>query len=99
MHFTKFFFQIFPQKVQEYERRNEDHDEIQRKIQFFDGIRPRSIEEHDQIYWLGDLNYRLDIGDIDIKACVDYDKLCYHDQLYKERLKKRVFTGYQEGEI
>ncbi len=93
-------FNIIDYAVQEFERRNEDHDEILRKIQFTEGIRMRSIEEHDQIYWLGDLNYRLDVGDADIKTGVDYKRLGIHDQLYKERVvKKRVFNGYQEGII
>ena len=37
----------------EVERRNEDHDEILRRMQFSDGFKSRSIEEHHQIYWFG----------------------------------------------
>lgn len=32
--------------VQEFERRNEDHDEILRRMQFHDGFHTLSIEEH-----------------------------------------------------
>lgn len=40
--------------VQEFERRNEDHDEILRRMQFNEGFRTRSILEHDQIFWIGE---------------------------------------------
>lgn len=35
--------------VQEYERRNEDHDEILRRMQFNDGFRTRNILEHGEL--------------------------------------------------
>jgi inositol polyphosphate 5-phosphatase INPP5B/F len=45
--------------VGEVERRKEDHDEIMRRMTFNDGSllnRSRTILEHHQIFWIGDLN-------------------------------------------
>ncbi|KAL7033635.1 hypothetical protein ACKWTF_007654 [Chironomus riparius] len=86
--------------VQEFERRNEDHDEILRRMQFNDGFKSRNILEHDQIFWIGDLNYRITIADDDqIKMFCSYDKWFYFDQLHIEKQKKRVFRDFQEGKI
>lgn len=87
--------------VQEYERRNEDHDEILRRMQFNDGFRSRNILEHDQIFWFGDLNYRISniISDDQVKTFCSYDKLFTFDQLYIEKQKKRVFRDFTEGKI
>lgn len=86
--------------VQEYERRNEDHDEILRRMQFNDGFRTRTILEHHQIYWLGDFNYRITSADEEqIKTFCEYEKLFYLDQLYVERQKKRIFKDFSEGKI
>lgn len=86
--------------VHEVERRKEDHDEIIRRIQFVEGIKSRSIEEHDQIYWFGDLNYRIsELPEESVKTFPIYERMKYHEQLYNEREKKRVFVNYNEGEI
>lgn len=92
-------FHNFPLSVQEFERRNEDHDEILKRLQFSEGIRTRSIDEHDQIYWIGDLNYRLQLSEKQVKTVLEYEKLQFYDQLHIERKKKRVFEGYSEGKI
>lgn len=87
--------------VQEFERRNEDHDEILRRMAFNDGFRNRTILEHHQVFWIGDLNYRLTKTDDEVirKNCV-YENIFYLDQLYVQRvLEKRVFRDFQEGEI
>ena len=87
--------------VQEFERRNEDHDEILRRMTFNDGFRSRTILEHHQVFWIGDLNYRLTKTDDEgIRTFCDYEKIFYLDQLYVQRVQdKRVFQGFQEGKI
>lgn len=87
--------------VQEFERRNEDHDEILRRMSFNDGFRERTIQEHHQIFWLGDLNYRLTKTDDEgIRTFCDYEKIFYLDQLYVQRVQdKRVFRDFHEGKI
>lgn len=56
-----------------------------------------------QVYWLGDLNYR--ITDLDpkiVKDMVDkanYKPVLEYDQLRQQHRIQAVFAGYQEGEI
>lgn len=87
--------------VQEFERRNEDHDEILRRMSFNDGFRTRTILEHHQVFWIGDLNYRLTKTDDEgIRTFCDYEKIFYLDQLYVQRVQeKRVFREFEEGKI
>ncbi|XP_055534757.1 inositol polyphosphate 5-phosphatase OCRL [Wyeomyia smithii] len=88
--------------TQEVDRRNEDHDEIIKRMSFEKTFRGRSIDEHHHIFWIGDLNYRLN-GEItqefvNEKDC-DYNQLYPYDQLYLEKLRKRIFREYKEGKI
>lgn len=82
----------------EVERRNEDYHEIIRRMQFTEGIRRRSIYEHDHVFWLGDLNYRVD-GEHTRTSTFNYKDLKYNDQLYKAKLENRVFDGFEEAPI
>ncbi|XP_062559998.1 inositol polyphosphate 5-phosphatase OCRL [Armigeres subalbatus] len=88
--------------TQEVERRNEDHDEIIRRMSFQKTFRGRSIDEHHHIFWIGDLNYRLNGNvsqeEVNLKDR-DYNQLYPHDQLYIEKLRKRIFQDYNEGKI
>uniref|UniRef100_A0A1L8DVX8 Putative inositol-145-triphosphate 5-phosphatase synaptojanin inp51/inp52/inp53 family n=1 Tax=Nyssomyia neivai TaxID=330878 RepID=A0A1L8DVX8_9DIPT len=97
--------------VHEVMRRKEDHDEILRRMQFEQGITKRSIEEHDHIFWFGDLNYR--IIEQQYNKFVDtvpgasryanqefiYAELEPFDQLHVEMKKGCVFGGFVEGPI
>lgn len=88
--------------TQEVDRRNEDHDEIIRRMSFEKSFRGRAIDEHHHIFWIGDLNYRLS-GDTTQEMVNDkdrdYNQLYLWDQLYQEKQKKRIFRGYSEGKI
>uniref|UniRef100_A0A182MYE0 Rho-GAP domain-containing protein n=1 Tax=Anopheles dirus TaxID=7168 RepID=A0A182MYE0_9DIPT len=89
--------------TQEVERRNDDHDDIIRRMSFDNGIRMRSIDEHHHIFWIGDLNYRLDGPNVSQEYVNrkdrDYNQLYQHDQLYVEKRKNRIFRDYKEGKI
>lgn len=56
-----------------------------------------------QVYWLGDLNYR--ITELDpwlVKDYIDkgnYLPLLEYDQLHQQHGLKNVFAGYQEGDV
>lgn len=77
-----------------------DHDEILRSMQFNDGFKARNILEHDQVFWIGDLNYRITSADDEqIKIFCEYEKIFYLDQLYIEKQKRRVFRDFNEGKI
>ena len=60
-----------------------------------------SILDHDVVFWMGDLNYRLDES-VDTEECFakieaqDMEFLRQYDQLNMERSQGRVFVGFQE---
>ncbi|XP_057992192.1 type I inositol polyphosphate 5-phosphatase 2 isoform X2 [Hevea brasiliensis] len=69
------------------QRRNADVYEIIRRTQFssvFDTNQPQNIPSHDQIFWFGDLNYRLNMSDTEIRKLVglkQWDELINSDQV------------------
>ncbi|VDK41042.1 unnamed protein product [Taenia asiatica] len=90
------------------ERRNQDYGEIMRKMMF----EQRSLQElpkytlvndHDQVFLFGDLNYRL--AGLDLKknldaiARKDYGFLVGFDELSQQQAQKRVLQGFLEGKI
>ncbi|KAG8382479.1 hypothetical protein BUALT_Bualt05G0081500 [Buddleja alternifolia] len=69
------------------QRRNSDVYEIIKRTHFssfFDSDQPQTIPSHDQIFWFGDLNYRLNMLD---------------SELSKELRNGHVFDGWKEGMI
>ncbi|MCL4122564.1 UNVERIFIED_CONTAM: hypothetical protein GTU68_036214 [Idotea baltica] len=91
--------------VEEFERRNEDHDCIFLRTAFPVRLRgpPAAIRDHDHVYFLGDMNYRLNLTNgAEIRKAADrgdYESLLKHDQLIDQQLKKRVFHDFNEGKI
>ncbi|GFZ20576.1 DNAse I-like superfamily protein [Actinidia rufa] len=90
-------------------RRNSDVMEILKKTRFSHFLKvlgrqssPDYILEHDNIIWLGDLNYRLVTGRGDTCELLkknDWQALLEKDQLLIERKTGRVFEGWEEGKI
>ncbi|KAH7512978.1 hypothetical protein FEM48_Zijuj12G0147700 [Ziziphus jujuba var. spinosa] len=90
-------------------RRNSDVMEILKKTKFSHSCRdagqpvpPDSILEHDNVIWLGDLNYRLAAGCVDTHELLknrDWQALLEKDQLRIEQRAGRVFKGWDEGRI
>ncbi|XP_031273527.1 type I inositol polyphosphate 5-phosphatase 8-like isoform X1 [Pistacia vera] len=90
-------------------RRNLDVTEILKKTRFSHSYKdlrqplpPESILEHDIIFWLGDLNYRLASGRGDTHELLkrnDWQALLKRDQLKIEQRAGRVFEGWEEGRI
>ncbi|XP_065223598.1 type II inositol 1,4,5-trisphosphate 5-phosphatase [Planococcus citri] len=89
--------------VEEFERRNQDYRDICSKISFPKFLPPKTIKDHDQIYWFGDLNYRITEMDVlTVKNLIeknDYDSILVYDQLRQNHRKGRVFEKYLEGKI
>ncbi|KAG9142696.1 hypothetical protein Leryth_005460 [Lithospermum erythrorhizon] len=87
------------------ERRNSDVFEILRRTHFssaLDGEKPLTIPCHDQIFWFGDLNYRINMLDEEMMKLVarkKWDELLNYDQLCKELRRGHVFDGWKEGII
>ncbi|KAK6782975.1 hypothetical protein RDI58_020771 [Solanum bulbocastanum] len=87
------------------QRRNSDVNEIMRRTHFSsifdtDTDEPQTIPSHDQIFWFGDLNYRISMADAEVRKLVankQWDELLNSDQLHKELQKGHVFAGWKEG--
>ncbi|WAR08974.1 OCRL-like protein [Mya arenaria] len=69
---------------EEYERRNQDAFDIESKMKFKRFLPPLTVQDHDVVFWLGDLNYRID-QDITV--------------LRKHMSTNIVYKSYSEGEI
>ncbi|XP_034475474.1 type II inositol 1,4,5-trisphosphate 5-phosphatase [Drosophila innubila] len=79
--------------------RNEDYKGIEEGIKFGDDGGPyRTINDHDHVFWLGDLNYRISKSD-QISDCNILDLRLQRDQLLDEMSKGNCFNGYTEGQI
>jgi phosphatidylinositol-bisphosphatase len=95
------------------DRRNQDYAEICRRLSF---TAPESddfsltdgslkIWDCDQLIWLGDLNYRITLGEQEMKRLLvqtnfDYLQLIARfDQLARERVEGRAFSEFVEGPV
>ncbi|XP_011000718.1 PREDICTED: type I inositol 1,4,5-trisphosphate 5-phosphatase CVP2-like isoform X2 [Populus euphratica] len=85
--------------------RNADATEILSRTRFSRGpLRnlPRKILDHDQVVWLGDLNYRIYLPDSKTRYLVqkkEWNILLEKDQLKAELVEGHVFQGWHEGKI
>ncbi|NP_001234789.1 inositol-1,4,5-triphosphate-5-phosphatase [Solanum lycopersicum] len=87
------------------QRRNSDVNEIMRRTHFSsifdtDTDEPQTIPSHDQIFWFGDLNYRISMAEAEVRKLVankKWDELLNSDQLHKELQNGHVFAGWKEG--
>lgn len=88
---------------EEFERRNQDYRDINSKMRFKQFVPPLQTQDHDVLFWIGDLNYRimdLEIGKV--KSLIErkqFKDLHSYDQLHRQLGRNDVFEGYQEGEI
>ncbi|XP_062194811.1 type IV inositol polyphosphate 5-phosphatase 3-like [Phragmites australis] len=85
------------------QKRNADVQEIHRRTRFAapgDLQLPRDIYDHERIFWLGDLNYRLNVSyerAHELISTCDWSQLAETDQLKRELKKGRAFDGWTEG--
>nr|XP_015197390.1 PREDICTED: synaptojanin-1 isoform X2 [Lepisosteus oculatus] len=79
--------------------RNDDYNEIARKLSFPMG---RLLFSHDYVFWCGDFNYRIDLPNEDVKELIrqrNWDALTTGDQLINQKNTGQVFRGFLEGKI
>ena len=87
--------------------RNSDFLNIAKRITYHPYNDPKArafgLYDHDNVIWLGDLNYRINIPDMDqMYSLIEENKLeqlLAADQLVLERKAGRAFKGYSEGLI
>ncbi|XP_061397193.1 type II inositol 1,4,5-trisphosphate 5-phosphatase-like [Musca vetustissima] len=85
------------------EARNEDYHGIVKGLVFDDELR-RTINDHDHIFWIGDLNYRIEEPPglqlpVARSTTQSAEILLQYDQLRQEMRKGNCFEGYTEGPI
>ncbi|KAL6848050.1 hypothetical protein ACP4OV_022178 [Aristida adscensionis] len=91
------------EKPGDVQKRNADVQEIHRRTRFAapgDLQLPRDIYDHERIFWLGDLNYRIDVSyerAHELISTSDWSQLSEMDQLKRELRKGRAFDGWTEG--
>jgi phosphatidylinositol-bisphosphatase len=83
--------------------RNSDFQNIIRRLMFEVGKEQLGVTDHDYVFWIGDLNYRLNLNDLEhvyqrIEA-QDWPYLLAHDQLLIEKGAGNAFKGFLEGPI
>uniref|UniRef100_A0A0N5AB20 IPPc domain-containing protein n=1 Tax=Syphacia muris TaxID=451379 RepID=A0A0N5AB20_9BILA len=89
---------------EELDKRNQDYREIS-QIKF--PVTNKSIFNHDVIFWLGDLNYRLEVqnglSNEAIRSLCSSEKsfkdMIVYDTLKQQQVLKQVFVGFNEPEI
>ncbi|XP_076912086.1 type I inositol polyphosphate 5-phosphatase 2-like isoform X1 [Bidens hawaiensis] len=92
-------------KVGDDEKRSANVSEILKRTRFSSILnpdQPQTIPCHDQIFWFGDLNYRINKPDEEVRKLVamkQWDELLYNDQLCKVLRSGQVFDGWNEGVI
>ncbi|KAK7080496.1 hypothetical protein SK128_017628 [Halocaridina rubra] len=90
--------------MDELERRNEDHDCILQRTCFHTNINspPKTIKDHDHIYFFGDMNYRINHCDLNVRELASsgqFKQLLEFDQLQQQKNIKRIFHKFHEGAI
>ncbi|XP_048035136.1 synaptojanin-1 isoform X6 [Megalobrama amblycephala] len=79
--------------------RNDDYNEIARKLSFPMG---RLLYSHDYVFWCGDFNYRINIPNEEVKELIkqqSWDALIAGDQLVEQKNAGQVFRGFIEGKL
>ncbi|KAL9593813.1 MAG: hypothetical protein Q9219_007374 [cf. Caloplaca sp. 3 TL-2023] len=82
-----------------YEERNRDYRTISHGLRF---QRNRTIDDHDAVIWLGDMNYRIGLSDDKVRRLIkmnDLDSLYSNDQLNLQMIAGHVFPFYSEAPI
>lgn len=80
-------------------KRNQDYESVRRRTEFPHRL---PILEHDRVFWLGDLNYRLDMPNDDVRYICqgdDISLLLPADQLKAEMGAGKIFKGFSEAPI
>jgi phosphatidylinositol-bisphosphatase len=83
-------------------RRNQDYRDICTIIFNLPESGPMTIFDHDNIFWMGDLNYRIDLPDEVVREKIkqqQWEYMFQTDQLNVHMKRGNVFTGFQEAPI
>ncbi|XP_061135326.1 inositol polyphosphate 5-phosphatase K isoform X3 [Syngnathus typhle] len=91
-----------PAHMENSEQRMEDFESILQQQQF-EGQAASGVLDHDVVFWLGDLNFRIDDLEMHmVKMAIDNNKLSVlweKDQLNLAKDSETVLEGFQEGPL
>ncbi|XP_061585177.1 phosphatidylinositol 4,5-bisphosphate 5-phosphatase A [Cololabis saira] len=91
-----------PAHMENSDQRMEDFESILQQQQF-EGQAATGVLDHDVVFWLGDLNFRIDDLDMQVvKSAIDNNKLSIlleKDQLNMAKDSETVLEGFQEGPL
>uniref|UniRef100_A0A8C5A4R4 phosphoinositide 5-phosphatase n=1 Tax=Gadus morhua TaxID=8049 RepID=A0A8C5A4R4_GADMO len=79
--------------------RNDDYNEITRRLSFPMG---RLLYSHDYVFWCGDFNYRINLPNEEVKELIkqqNWEALTAGDQLLDQKNAGMVFRGFIEGDL
>uniref|UniRef100_A0A4W4FXS3 phosphoinositide 5-phosphatase n=1 Tax=Electrophorus electricus TaxID=8005 RepID=A0A4W4FXS3_ELEEL len=79
--------------------RNDDYNEITRKLSFPMG---RLLYSHDYVFWCGDFNYRISLPNEEVKELIrqqNWDSLIAGDQLVEQKNAGLIFKNFIEGKL
>ena len=86
--------------MSETERRNQDFNKIHNNLKFTFFQNAFHINQHNMVFWLGDLNYRFEEKNTDqIKKMIeagDYINLLKYDQLHRQQIIGNCFQDFTE---
>lgn len=91
-----------PPHAENVQRRNECVHTIQRRLTFSPSGTPSTIDDHEYVFWLGDLNYRVDLPPEQVRELIqreDWQGLVSKDQLETLRRRGEIFGNYSEGPL
>lgn len=93
----------FAAHLKHIQQRNQNFHDICKRLLFTQYEPPKKITDHDMVYWMGDLNYRIDGLEYErVKEMIkaeNLEELLTYDQLRSQRNQGHVFTGFIEGRI
>ncbi|XP_061624461.1 phosphatidylinositol 4,5-bisphosphate 5-phosphatase A isoform X2 [Phyllopteryx taeniolatus] len=91
-----------PAHMENSDQRMEDFESILQQQQF-EGQAASGVLDHDVVFWLGDLNFRIDDLEMQVvKTAIDNNKLSVlweKDQLNMAKDSETVLEGFQEGPL
>ncbi|XP_077297581.1 type II inositol 1,4,5-trisphosphate 5-phosphatase-like [Arctopsyche grandis] len=105
LHNTSFCFvnSHLAAHVEEYDRRNQDYHDICNRTHFSRIYPNKTIKDHNQIFWLGDLNYRItNMNHVTVKELLlknNIEAVLGADQLRIQCEASNVLNGFTEGAI
>jgi hypothetical protein len=91
----------FAAHQKEIRQRNEDFRQIYEQSEF-SRKKDLQISYHDYVFWLGDLNYRIDLPNDKCRSLIgdqDWKELINYDQLTVEKNKLNVFQDFNEAPL